>query len=179
VNINWYILIAAILLGLAGNIVVLRRRFRFYQTILLIHFALSILLCLFFYYNGFYRYALPVLFILPAVVINFGLFIAFLIRFEPTKDTFRFYFVFISWTFSLEIILEHLGFIRFRNGWDYWDSYSLYWIYARTFTYIGKRTVPLEGRTPIKLTKRSNLILFSITLVLFFIVLLLLMKTDL
>ena len=175
-DINWYILIAAILLGVAGCTIVLWKKFRYYKTTLLIHTVLSVLLCLFFYYNGFYRYALPVEYILPAVVINFGLFIVFLIRFEPKGDTFPFYFVFITWTFSLEILLEYLGFIRFRNGWDFWDSYSLYWIYARIFSHIGKRMVPSEGRTPIDISKRGFRVLYSMTIILFFIVLFLLLR---
>ncbi len=175
-DINWYILCAAILLGAAGCTLVLRKKFRYYRTILLVHVALSVLLCLFFYSNGFYRYALPVGYILPAVVINFGLFIVFLIRFEPKEVTFPFYFVFVTWTFSLEILLEYLGFIRFRKSWDYWDSYSLYWIYARIFSHIGKRLVPSEGRTPADISKLGFRILFFITIILFLIVLFLLLR---
>ncbi|MFP7470892.1 hypothetical protein SFC55_07760 [Niallia taxi] len=176
-DINWYILCAAILSGAAGCTLVLWKKFQYYKTTLLIHAVLSILLCLFFYFNGFYRYALPVSYILPAVVINFGLFITFLIRFEPKEDTFRFYFVLITWTFSLEIVLEYFGFIRFRNGWDFWDSYSLYWIYARIFSHIGKRLVPMDGRTPVNISNRGFRTLYYMTIFFFFIGLLILLRT--
>ncbi|PLT27817.1 hypothetical protein CUU66_21915 [Peribacillus deserti] len=73
-----------------------------------------------------------------------------MIRFRPNKHTFPFFYSVLSIVFSFEVLLkDRRGFIRFKNGWGYWDSFSLYWVYPRVFDHIGEFFVPAAYRKPI------------------------------
>ncbi|WP_158286973.1 hypothetical protein [Mesobacillus foraminis] len=57
----------------------------------------------------------------------------------------------LTFIFTLEVLLkEYAGIINFKNGWDYWDSYSLYWVFSRLFDWIGEGVVPAKHRSPIR-----------------------------
>jgi hypothetical protein len=66
--------------------------------------------------------------------------------------------------FTIEVVLkEYAGIIAFKNGWDYWDSYSLYWVFSRLFDWIGESTVPPKHRSPVQSDKAGYWILFILT----------------
>jgi hypothetical protein len=104
-------------------------------------------------------------------VFSFGLLVLFTIHFKPEKFTFPFFFITINWVFGVEIILEYIGFITFRNGWDFWDSYSLYWIYVRLFNFIGDYLIPIKYRNPIQTNVKAYWIFFVLTVILSIVIL--------
>ncbi|MDQ0229570.1 hypothetical protein J2S19_000821 [Metabacillus malikii] len=162
------ILIIAIVFGFSGSIYIITKNYLRFGIIFIIHTLLASCLCMFFYWAGFYRFIFPLPFILPAVILNFGFLVLATIYFRPKKFTFPFYFIVINWTFSIEIILKKIGFIIYINEWDYWDSYSLYWIYLRFFSYIGDYIISNRYRRPIRSDRKPYWIIFLISIIITF-----------
>jgi hypothetical protein len=176
VYINWLIVISVSLGGCFGCFLILKNHPLRYGLIFIFHFIFSISICLCFYWFGFYRYVFPLYYVLPAVVFSFGLLVLFTIHFKTKKFTFPFFFMTINLVFCFEIFLQYIGFIKFRNGWDFWDSYSLYWIYVRLFNFIGDYLIPIKYRNPIKTNVKAYWIFFVLTVVLTIVILLNLLR---
>jgi hypothetical protein len=163
---HYVILFSAIIFNGLGCLYLLIKNFLGYRLVLLISLVLSSILCLFFYWLGFYRFVLPVGQVLPAVAISFSLLVLITIRYRPKNHTFPFFFMTVTIIFSIEVLLkEYMGFIKFRNGWDFWDSYSLYWIYVRLFNYIGDQLVLRKYRMPIYTKTKIYWGIFILTVV--------------
>lgn len=169
-SLDFLILIFFFLIGAIGCFSILKNNFQQYKKILPIHVFLSIFACLFFYLNGFYRFTLPLLYIIPTVVVTFGLLVLFTLHFQQRHHTFSYLFMIINWVFVFEIFLEFIGFIQFRNGWDFWDSYSFYWIYIRLFLYFGNCYIPMEKRYKINIPYKIYWICFGLTCLLSLVV---------
>jgi hypothetical protein len=158
----WTVLIATS----AGVLFMLRYNFLRYGIMLIFSSITAALICLLFFRMGFYRYALPMKEVLPAAAVSFSFFALLLIRYRPDKNTFPFFFISITAVFSIEVFLkDYFGFIRFSNGWDYWDSYSLYWLYLRLMGFVGQFFVPRAYRAPIRSDTKGYWILFLIMLI--------------
>lgn len=162
----WIILICVIVLNGLGFVIIVRKSYVRYGLISFISIALSTLLCMFFEWNGFYRFVLPLPVILPAVAISFTLLVLFSIYFKPKQHTFPFYFMVVNVVFAIEIILRDVcHFIVYRGPWDTWDSYSLYWLYVRLFAFLGDWLVPLKYRKPISSETRLYWISFIVVII--------------
>jgi hypothetical protein len=167
----WIILCSVIVICGIGCMIIIRKNVLRYGIIFSLSVIATSLLCLFFFYNNFYRFVLPLPFILPAVSVSFGFLILFIIRFAPLTYTFPFFFMTLNIVFGIEIFFkDFVGFIHFKNSWDAWDSYSLYWVYARTFDFLGRRIVPIQWRNPIDSETKGYWLMFGIVLFLTFIV---------
>lgn len=161
--IYWIILFIVILGGLIGCFFIVKKEPLRYGIIFILSGLISTSLCLFFYSNGFYRFVLPIYFIIPAVILSFSFLVLFTIRYRPTKRTFPFYFITITLVFSIEIFLRDVfHYIEFRGEWDAWDSYSLYWVYLRFFNYIGDQIVADKYRNSISSSTKKYWIVFGI-----------------
>ena len=163
---HFIILFASIIINGIGCLILIKKNFYKYGIILLASLLLSSILCLAFYWLGFYRFALPVLVVLPGVAISFTCLALFSIKYRPAKRTFPFFFMVTTWIFTIEVLLKNVwGFIVFRNGWDYWTSYSLYWVYIRIFDQFGELILPDKIRSPIKSDTKRYWFLFFITII--------------
>ena len=150
IAINYGILSLALICNGLGCLFTIRKNVFRYGMVLIISLIITSCLCLLFYWMNFYRFVLPLPLVLPVVAISYSFLALFIIRFRPNRRTFPFFFITLTLAFSIEVFLKDFaGFIRFRNGWDYWDSYSLYWVYIRFMDHIGDYFVPLQYRTPI------------------------------
>ncbi|MDZ5471550.1 hypothetical protein SM124_07295 [Bacillus sp. 31A1R] len=162
---HWIILITVITVTSIGCILIIRKNVLRYGIVFLISAALAIFLCFFFYINGYYRFVFPIRFILPTVALSFGFLSLFIIRFQPEKWTFPFFFITVNLVFTFEIILRlAFHFIVFRNAWDTWDSYSLYWVYLRLMHHIGRVFVSRKYRNPISYDTKKYWILFMLVI---------------
>ncbi|MBM7691599.1 hypothetical protein JOC77_001006 [Peribacillus deserti] len=154
-DIHYIILTAAIMINGLGCIYILKKDWVRYGLVLIISLMFSSSLCYLFYVLHYYRFVLPLFQVMPAVAISFSFLVLFLIRFRPKKHTFPFFYSVLIFIFSIEVLLkDYWGFIRFSNGWDYWDSFSLYWVYSRVFDHIGEFFVSAKYRTPIRAETR-------------------------
>ena len=148
---NYVILCIAFIGNGLGCFFIIKKHVFRYGIVLIISLIITSCLCLLFYWMDFYRFVLPLPLVLPVVAISFSFLALFMIRFRPKRRTFPFFFNTLTLVFSIEVFLKDFaGFIRFKNGWDYWDSYSLYWVFTRFFNYVGVYLVPFKYRNPIE-----------------------------
>ncbi len=165
-GIHWFILIIVFALTAIGLLVILRKNYVRYGFITGISIVISIMLCMFFYSNGFYRFVLPLPVILPTVAMSFTFLVLFSICYKPKHHTFVFYFTMINFVFAIEMILKYFfHFIVYRGPWDTWDSYSLYWVYIRFFAILGDWFVPIKYRNPVSSDTRAYWISFIIVFI--------------
>lgn len=158
----WTVLIAT---G-AGSLYLIRYNTLRYGIMFILSSLTAALFCVMFFRMGFYRYALPMKEVLPAAAVSFSFLAILLIRYRPEKNTFPFFFISITAVFSIEVLLkDYAGFIRFRNGWDYWDSYSLYWLFLRLMGFVGEFFIPRAYRTPIRTNTKGYWLLFIAMLI--------------
>lgn len=161
IGVYWLILTVVVVLTGLGFVIIIRKNYVRYGMISFISISLSMLLCWFFEWNGFYRFVLPFPSILPTVAISFTFLVLFSIYYKPIEHTFPFYFMVINIVFAIELFLRDVfHFIVYRGPWDTWDSYSLYWLYLRFFAFLGDRIVPTKYRKPISSEKRTYWISF-------------------
>ncbi|WP_078544979.1 hypothetical protein [Litchfieldia alkalitelluris] len=171
-SIYWIIYWLVVIICGTGCFFIIKTNVLRYGIIFLISILLSVSFCIFFYFNGFYRFVLPIYLILLPVICSFGFLILFLIKYRPTKYTFPFYFSVLTFILGCEIFLKDVvGFIVFRNGWDLWDSYSFYWVYVRIFDFIGERVISEKWRKPVPYDKRMYWIIFLVMIVISFVIL--------
>ncbi|TCN27071.1 hypothetical protein [Mesobacillus foraminis] len=150
-DVHLLILLLTFFITSIGCVYILRDSVFHYGIVLIISLFVTVSLCLFFYCLGFYRFTLPVPYVLPVVAVSFSFLALFLVRYRPKRRTFPFFFMTLTFIFTLEVLLkEYAGIINFKNGWDYWDSYSLYWVFSRLFDWIGEGVVPAKHRSPIR-----------------------------
>ncbi|WP_066048095.1 hypothetical protein [Robertmurraya korlensis] len=163
---SWLIVIVVFTFTAGGLLFILRKNYLRYGIISGLSMVLSMMLCLFFYMNGFYRFVLPLPIILPTVAVSFTFLTLFSIYYKPKYHSYVFYFTIINSVFAIEILLRHFfHFIVYRGPWDTWDSYSLYWVYIRFFAFIGDWIVPLKYRNPISSESRAYWISFIIVII--------------
>jgi hypothetical protein len=163
---HYAILWTVLIITGAGSLFLMKYSPLRYGIMFILSSITAILLCLLFYRMGFYRYALPMREVLPAAALSFSFFALLLIRYRPEKNTFPFFFISITAVFSIEVLLKDAaGFIRFRNGWDYWDSYSLYWLYLRLMGFAGEFFIPEAYRAPVRSDTKGYWILFIFMLI--------------
>ncbi|WP_409305692.1 CBO0543 family protein [Peribacillus sp. SCS-155] len=168
---NWTILISLFALCGLGCIFVARKNFKRYGLVFSISLVISAALCLFFYLLGFYQFALPLSYVIPAAAVSFSFLVLFTIRFTPIRQAFSFYFMIVIFIFSLEVLIIKLSeLIRYRSGWDFWDSYTFYWAYTLGLGYIGGLFIPAKYRNPVD--SDSKVYKLSYYLSLFFAILL-------
>jgi len=151
IALNYAILCIAFIGNGLGCFFILKKNVFRYGIVLIISLIITSCLCLLFYWMDFYRFVLPLPLVLPVVAISFSFLALFIIKYRPKVRTFPFFFTILTLVFSVEVFLKDFtGFIRFKNGWDYWDSYSLYWVFTRFFNHVGVYLVPFNYRNPIK-----------------------------
>lgn len=164
---NYFILCTAVIVNSLGCLYILKKNVYRYGLIFIISLVITACLCILFYWLDFYRFVLPIPVVLPVVAISFSFLALLTIRFRPMKKTFPFFFITLTMIFSIEVFLKDFcGFIQFKNGWDYWDSYSLYWVFARLFDHIGEYFVPFKYRAPIKSDTRIYWVTFFLMVLL-------------
>ena len=166
ITLNYIILFLALICNGLGCFFTIRKNIFRYGLVLIISLMISSCLCLIFYMMDFYRFVLPLPLVLPVVAISFSFLALFIIRFRPKRRTFPLFFMTLTLVFSIEVLLKDFaGFIRFKNGWDYWDSYSLYWVYIRLFDHIGEFFVPMHYRNPISSETKKYWISFLLVII--------------
>ncbi|WP_160725823.1 hypothetical protein [Bacillus sp. USDA818B3_A] len=165
-GLNYTILCLAFVINGLGSFFIVKKNVYRYGMVLIISLIVTSGLCLLFYAMDFYRFVLPLPAVLPVVAISFSFLALFIIRYRPRDKTFPFFFITLTLVFTIEVFLkDYAGFIRFKNGWDYWDSYSLYWVFARLFNYVGVYLVPYHFRHPVKSDTKTYWGLFFLMVV--------------
>jgi hypothetical protein len=101
--VNYLILFVALIINGSGCLFMLKKNVARYGLVFITSIVLSASLCLIFYWMGFYRFVLPLVFILPVVAISFSFLALLIINFRPKVRTFPFFFMTLTVVFSIEV----------------------------------------------------------------------------
>ncbi len=156
-SIELLILIAAITISIIGSILIIRINWKKYGLLYILSAVTGNLLCYIFIKFGFYSFPIrlfPTVFSMPfeAILTAFPFLVILSVRFSPKEWSYKipFYWVIVHLGMLGEtLILLKTGLITYNFKWDFWDSYTWWWIYFLLFEWIGGLIIPQNSRNPI------------------------------
>ncbi|MTV50044.1 hypothetical protein GJ688_13795 [Heliobacillus mobilis] len=156
-NVETVISLISIVIATVGSYLIARYNLKKYGLLFLISSVVGTLVCYFFVTVGFYSFPFrlfPSLFKFPffAILTVFSFYVLIGVRFSPTKWAYKipFYWTIINIGIFIESILEtKTNLIKYQWAWDFWDSYTAWWLFFLLFEVIGGKIVPPESRLPI------------------------------
>ncbi|MCP8615418.1 CBO0543 family protein [Salirhabdus salicampi] len=158
-NIESYIYVTVILFGIVTLIYFLRLNWKLYGLLFLLATIIGNVLCYIFVKLGFYSYPyvlFPKILIMPVTAVTFAFpaFVLIGVYFSPVKWVWKipFYWTLIHiGMFCETYALNKTRIIEYNFKWDFWDSYTWWWIFFLLFEWIGGLIIPSHLRRPINL----------------------------
>lgn len=160
-NIQWntefYIYITALLISLIGSILIIRFNWKRYGLLFLLSGLVGNILCYIFVKAGFYSFPYRLfngISVMPfdAILIVFPFLVLLGVRYSPKLWAYKiaFYWVIIHLGMLAEtLILINTKLMVYDYEWDFWDSYTWWWIFFLFFEWIGGLVVTEHFRRPI------------------------------
>ncbi|MCL6480047.1 MAG: hypothetical protein K6T65_16910 [Peptococcaceae bacterium] len=156
-NIETYLTIASVSLALAASYFILRVDWKRFGLVFLLAGIVGNILCYIFVKLGLYSYPyrlFPKISIMPIETIFtvFPFLVIIGIRYSPKNWSYKipFYWVIVHLGLLTETLAHNLTeLIHYNFEWDFWDSYTWWWIFLLIFEYIGGLIVPDHLRKPI------------------------------
>jgi hypothetical protein len=156
-NIETFITIASISLTFAASYFILRVDWKRFGLVFLLAGIVGNILCYIFVKLGLYLYPyrlFPKLSIMPfeTILTIFPFFVILGIRYSPKNWAYKisFYMVIVHLGLLAETLAHNFtDLIHYTFEWDFWDSYTWWWIFLLIFEYIGGLIVPNHSRKPI------------------------------
>ncbi len=151
------ILVTALIGSVAGALWIMRHDWKGYGLLFIASGAAGSSLCYILVVLGFYSFPFrlfPALlkFPLEAILTFFPVYNLVGVRYSPLKWSFKipFYWALVNLGLLAETLAKnHTTLIRYDFAWDFWDSYTLWWLYFLLFEWIGGKLVPPAARRPI------------------------------
>ncbi|SHK17872.1 CBO0543 family protein [Desulforamulus aeronauticus] len=156
-NIELYLTITAITLSLIGSYFILRKDWKSYGIVYLLSGIVGNILCYIFVKLTFYSFPFrlfPQISIMPfeTILTMFPFFVILGIYYSPRSWAYKipFYWVIVHLGMVSETLAHNLtNLISYNYEWDFWDSYTWWWIFLLLFDYVGGLIVPCHLRKPI------------------------------
>ena len=156
-NINGLLLIFAILFSIIGSLFIIRIDWKRYLLLFLISGIIGNIICYVFVKIGFYSFPyrlFPKISLMPFVAIStfFPFYVLLGVRYSPKSWAYKipFYWAFIHLGMLGETLVKlNTDLIRYNFEWDFWDSYTWWWIFFLLFDWIGGLIIPEHLRKPI------------------------------
>lgn len=150
--------LVVVMISLIGSYFILRRDFKRYAILYIISSAVGIFLCLIFVRLGFYSFPNKLFMNAPipmvAMFTNLPFIVLVGVMFSPVKWGWKipFYWglVHIIMFFETLVLYKPFQIIKYDRYWDFWDSYTLWWIFLLIFDWIGGKIVPTRSRSPLQ-----------------------------
>ena len=158
---NWgvetYITLAANLLSLAGSYFIVRLDWKRYGALFLASGLTGLILCYIFVKTGLYSFPyrlFPQISVMPfeSVLTFFPFLVVAGVRYSPRNWAYKipFYWAFVHVGMLGETLAQtYTGLIKYRFGWDFWDSYTWWWIFLLVFEWAGSLLIPVHLRKPL------------------------------
>jgi len=158
-NIESFINIFGILIGLVVLILFLRLNWKKYGLLFILSALVGNILCYTFVKLNFYSFPyllFPKILIMPLTVITFSFPIMVLIavRYSPVHWGWKipFYWTIVHVGMFWETwALANTRLIKYNFKWDFWDSYTWWWIFFLIFEWVGGIVIPENSRNPINI----------------------------
>jgi hypothetical protein len=157
-NIETYITISSIIVSLIGVLWIARHHWKAYGLLFLLSAFVGNLLCYLFVKTGLYSYPYnitPWLSVMPVFLIltMFPFLVLLGVRYSPKPWIWKipFYWLIVHIGMMFETWAQNeTQIIRYDQHWDFWDSYTWWWIFFLVFEWLGGIIVPAEARKPIE-----------------------------
>ncbi|MTI79563.1 MAG: hypothetical protein FH758_01580 [Firmicutes bacterium] len=156
-NIETYIAITSLIFSLIGSYFILRIDWKRYGSVYLLSGIVGNILCYIFVKLGFYSYPFrlfPKVSIMPfeTILTIFPFYVILGVRYSPQSWAYKipFYWAVVHVGMLTEtLVLNFTKLISYDYKWDFWDSYTWWWIFLLAFDYVGGLIVPENLRKPI------------------------------
>ncbi len=156
-SIDLYLTITAITLSLIGSYFILRIDWKRYGIVYLLSGIVGNILCYIFVKLDFYSFPFrlfPQISKMPfeTILTTFPFFVILGVYYSPHSWAYKipFYWVIVHLGMVSETLAHNLtNLISYNFAWDFWDSYTWWWIFLLLFDYIGGLIVPPHLRKPI------------------------------
>lgn len=160
-NLQWtietFITVFANIISLAGSIFIIRTDWKRYGALFLLSGIVGNILCYLFVMLGFYSFPyliFPKISIMPfeTVLTVFPFLVLLGVRYSPATWALKipFYWVLVHLGMTGETLAHnYTQLIHYKFHWDFWDSYTWWWIFLLLFEVIGGLIVPRRLRRPI------------------------------
>lgn len=156
-NIETLISIIAIIISCVGSYLILKINWKKYGLLFLSSGFIGIILCYIFIKIGFYSYPFrlfPSISSMPFEIIftSFPFLVLVGVRYSPNSWAYKipFYWGIVHLGMLTEtLLLLNTNLIQYDWKWDFWDSYTWWWIFLLIFDWIGGLIIPDNLRNPI------------------------------
>lgn len=152
-----YISIFAITASILGSIFIIRLDWKRYGLLFLISGAVGNILCYIFVKLNFYSFPFrffPDITPMPflAILTIFPLYVLIGVRYSPVSWAYKipFYWAIVHLGMLAETLAQnYTDLIKYNFEWDFWDSYTWWWIYLLLFDWIGSLIIPKQLKKPL------------------------------
>ncbi|MGF7057984.1 CBO0543 family protein [Brassicibacter mesophilus] len=156
-NIETFISVSAIIACLIGSYSIIKIDWKKYGLLFIVSAIMGGIICYVFITIGFYSYPFrnfPTISRMPfdTILTSFPFLVLFSIRFSPKSWAYKipFYMGIVHIGMLGETLcLLNTELIQYNFKWDFWDSYTWWWIYLLLFEQIGRLIIPDHLREPI------------------------------
>ncbi|RKD33440.1 CBO0543 family protein [Thermohalobacter berrensis] len=156
-NIETYITLITLALSLIGSYFILRVDWKRYGLIFIISGIVGNILCYIFVRIGLYSFPyrlFPTISIMPFYVILtiFPFYVILGIYYSPKPFVWKipFYWALIHIGMLFETLAANFtDLIEYNAKWDFWDSYTWWWIFLLVFEWVSIYIIPDEKRKPL------------------------------
>ncbi|MBM7865282.1 hypothetical protein GTO89_00680 [Heliobacterium gestii] len=156
-NIETVIFLVAFAIDLVGAVYIARINWKRYGLLFFLSALIGSLLCYLFLVLGYYEFSyllfpgfLP--FPFESILTAFSFYVLLGVCYSPKQWAYKipFYWTVINLGVFAESLMEaKTEIIKYQWAWDFWDSYSAWWIYLLLFEWLGGKIIPPESRRPI------------------------------
>ncbi len=156
-NIETYIALISLTISIIGSYLIIRLDWKRYGLLFIIVGTIGNILCYIFVKFGFYSYPyrlFPNISIMPfeTILTIFPLYSLIGIRYSPKPISWKlpFYWVLIHTGMLFEtLVLNFTELIKYNAKWDFWDSYTWWWIFLLGFEWFSTFIIPDDLRNPL------------------------------
>lgn len=156
-NAETYITLFALSISTIGSYYIIRFNWKRYGLLFIASGIIGNILCYIFVKLEFYSYPFrlfPKLSIMPfeTVLTVFPFYVLLGVRYSPKEWPWKipFYWVLVHTGMLFEtLVLNFTQLIQYDFKWDFWDSYTWWWIFLIGFEIVGGIIIPEESRSPI------------------------------
>lgn len=156
-SIEFFVSIFTVMVHTLGVILMIRLDWKSYGLLFLLSAIVGNILCLLFISMHFYSFPyvlFPQIAQMPVIImlVAFPLYVLIGVRYSPVKWKWKipFYWTIVHIGVLVETLaLKYTDLIEYGFQWDFWDSYTWWWIYLLVFEWIGGLIIPDNSRKPL------------------------------
>ncbi len=156
-NLETLLTITAVVISALGSYFIIRLNWMRYGLLFIMAAVVGHILCYIYVHVCFYSFPyrlLPGLSVMPfeTVMTVFPFLVLLGVRYSPQSWAYKipFYWIIVHLGMTAETLAQlYTELIDYEFAWDFWDSYTWWWIYLLGFELIGGKLIPAHLRRPL------------------------------